>query len=463
MTCVERLFALEQFGIKLGLDAMRALLAALGRPERALALLSTSPAPTARARSRAMVERGAARAPDPHRPLHLAAPRPRSKSASPSTASPSTPATFDAALGRVFAGVDACVAERRAGRPPTFFEVTDRRCVRDLRRGARRRRRHRGRPRRPLRRDQRHHARRSRRSPRIDVRPRAPPGHTLAAIAVREGRHRSNPACRWWSAMAPTTPAVIDAVARRTAARRGLVPDGTTRSRRPSRRATSACSAHAAGGRTARSAWHWPARTRLATPLVAVRVLETLERRDRACASAPRPSPRRCAEVRLAGPARVAAHPASGARVLIDAAHNPAGARALAAVPASDDRQRAVTLVTSVMARQGRRLACSARCCPGRGRVIVTAATATAREQAGGARGACAALGRTRPGVDVEVDPGRRTAARSRCALPAIRSLVAGSIYLVGPLRAALLERGGLRSLRDILRESSARRPSATA
>ncbi|MEP6782693.1 MAG: bifunctional folylpolyglutamate synthase/dihydrofolate synthase, partial [Acidobacteriota bacterium] len=35
MTPVERLFALEQFGIKLGLDNIRAILAALGHPERA--------------------------------------------------------------------------------------------------------------------------------------------------------------------------------------------------------------------------------------------------------------------------------------------------------------------------------------------------------------------------------------------------------------------------------------------
>ena len=35
MTAVERLFSLEQFGIKLGLDNIRAILAALGNPERA--------------------------------------------------------------------------------------------------------------------------------------------------------------------------------------------------------------------------------------------------------------------------------------------------------------------------------------------------------------------------------------------------------------------------------------------
>ena len=35
LTPLERLFALEQFGIKLGLDNIRAILAALGNPERA--------------------------------------------------------------------------------------------------------------------------------------------------------------------------------------------------------------------------------------------------------------------------------------------------------------------------------------------------------------------------------------------------------------------------------------------
>src|SRR5688500_13697935 len=34
MTPLQRLFALEQFGIKLGLDNIRAILAALGNPER---------------------------------------------------------------------------------------------------------------------------------------------------------------------------------------------------------------------------------------------------------------------------------------------------------------------------------------------------------------------------------------------------------------------------------------------
>ena len=35
MTPLDRLFALEQFGIKLGLDNIRIILAALGHPERA--------------------------------------------------------------------------------------------------------------------------------------------------------------------------------------------------------------------------------------------------------------------------------------------------------------------------------------------------------------------------------------------------------------------------------------------
>ena len=35
MTAVERLFALEQFGIKLGLESIRIILESLGHPERA--------------------------------------------------------------------------------------------------------------------------------------------------------------------------------------------------------------------------------------------------------------------------------------------------------------------------------------------------------------------------------------------------------------------------------------------
>ena len=48
---LDRLLALETFGIKLGLDNIARLCEALGHPERAFATAASSPAPTARARS----------------------------------------------------------------------------------------------------------------------------------------------------------------------------------------------------------------------------------------------------------------------------------------------------------------------------------------------------------------------------------------------------------------------------
>ncbi len=57
MTPLERLFALEQFGIKLGLDNIRAILAALGNPERAYPTIHIG-GTNGKGSVAAMVERG---------------------------------------------------------------------------------------------------------------------------------------------------------------------------------------------------------------------------------------------------------------------------------------------------------------------------------------------------------------------------------------------------------------------
>ena len=108
MIHVERLFALEQFGIKLGLDAMRVLLAGLGDPQQRWPSC-TSPAPTARGRSprwstRAL--RAAGRRVGRYTSPHLARIEERVAIDGESV----TPGVLDALLGRVFTAVDALVA-----------------------------------------------------------------------------------------------------------------------------------------------------------------------------------------------------------------------------------------------------------------------------------------------------------------------------------------------------------------
>ena len=74
LTPLERLFALEQFGIKLGLDNIRTLLAALDHPERAWRSIHIA-GTNGKGSVAAMVERGLARRRPADRPLHVPAPR----------------------------------------------------------------------------------------------------------------------------------------------------------------------------------------------------------------------------------------------------------------------------------------------------------------------------------------------------------------------------------------------------
>ena len=99
LTPLERLFALEQFGIKLGLDNIRAILAALGNPERAYRSIHIA-GTNGKGSVAAMVERGLRAAGPEDRPLHLAASRShrgarRASTASRSIARPSKSVTAD--------------------------------------------------------------------------------------------------------------------------------------------------------------------------------------------------------------------------------------------------------------------------------------------------------------------------------------------------------------------------------
>ena len=128
MTPLERLFALEQFGIKLGLDNIRAILAALGNPERAWRSVHIA-GTNGKGSVAAMVERGLRAAGTHDRPLHLAPPRSSSKNGSRINGEHRRPGDRCCGDRRRAAGV------RCAGRPvatrdgtltvvPTFFEVS---------------------------------------------------------------------------------------------------------------------------------------------------------------------------------------------------------------------------------------------------------------------------------------------------------------------------------------------------
>ena len=123
MTPLERLFALEQFGIKLGLDNIRTILAALGNPERAWKSIHIG-GTNGKGSVAAMVERGlraaglrTGRYTSPH--LDRIEERVAIDGASIDRA------TFAAVTADVFEVVDHLLEGRRLGEGrPTFFEVS---------------------------------------------------------------------------------------------------------------------------------------------------------------------------------------------------------------------------------------------------------------------------------------------------------------------------------------------------
>ncbi len=188
MTPLERLFALEQFGIKLGLDNIRTLLAALGNPERAWRSIHIA-GTNGKGSVAAMVERGlraaglqTGRYTSPHldrieeRVALDGAPVDRGDVRSRHRRTCSASWTMPRANGALTVS-------------PTFFEVSTAVAFEIFRRAGGGRRDRRGGAGRPLRRhqradadDRRHHVDR--------VRPRAASRHHAVGDRVRKGRHR---------------------------------------------------------------------------------------------------------------------------------------------------------------------------------------------------------------------------------------------------------------------------------
>ena len=122
MTPRERLFALEQFGIKLGLDNITAILDALGRPDRTFASVHVA-GTNGKGSVTAMVERGlraAGHRTGRYTSPHLAAIEERIAL----DGVPVDAATFDDATARVLALIDDLVDARALPHLPTFFEAT---------------------------------------------------------------------------------------------------------------------------------------------------------------------------------------------------------------------------------------------------------------------------------------------------------------------------------------------------
>ncbi len=122
MTPLERLFALEQFGIKLGLDNIRAILSALGRPEtawRSIHIAGTN----GKGSVAAMVEcglRAAGLKTGRYTSPHLD----RIEERVAINGRPIDPATFERVTAVVLDAVDAATASGALAVQPTFFEVS---------------------------------------------------------------------------------------------------------------------------------------------------------------------------------------------------------------------------------------------------------------------------------------------------------------------------------------------------
>ena len=127
MTPLERLFALEQFGIKLGLDNIRVILAALGHPERAWKSIHIA-GTNGKGSVAAMVERGL-RAAGLKTGRYTSPHLDRIEERVAINGQPIDRATFTAVTADVFEAIDRLLEESLPGRSlgegrPTFFEVS---------------------------------------------------------------------------------------------------------------------------------------------------------------------------------------------------------------------------------------------------------------------------------------------------------------------------------------------------
>ena len=412
MTPLERLFALEQFGIKLGLDNIRAILAALGHPERAWRSVHIA-GTNGKGSVVAMVERGlraaglkTGRYTSPH--LDVIEERVAINGEAVDRQ------TFAATTAVVFAAVDEATRTGALTVVPTFFEVSTAVAFEIFRQAQ------------------------------VDVaivevglggrfdatNVLTPEVTAITSIALDHERHLgttlSQIAFEKAGIAKPDTPLVI-----------GRLPGEAARRIATVAAAVSAPLIDAHATTTDRVypplKLALPGRHQLENAAVAVAVLETWSARVSFVPTSAIITgltdcrwPARLEWLRLAG----------GGELLIDAAHNPAGAAALATYLRDTDLAP-IPMVLAVM--EDKDLAGMVK--PLLPVASAFVATTVRHGRARTAESLAAALRVLAPGLPIEVEPEPETAvARALARSP--RAVAAGSIYLIGPLRARLLKAG---------------------
>lgn len=415
MTSLERLFALEQFGIKLGLDNIRAILAALDHPERAWKSIHIA-GTNGKGSVAAMVERAlrgsglrTGRYTSPH--LDTVEERVAINGMAVDRAA------FTAATETVFAAVDEATRTGALAVVPTFFEVSTAVAFEIFRRE------------------------------KVDVavvevglggrfdatNVLAPDITAITSIAFDHERHLgqtlSEIAFEKAGIAKPGTPLVI-----------GRLPGEAARRIAAVAAAVNAPLIDAHATTSDRSypplKLALPGRHQLENAAVAVAILETWSARISFV-------PTEAIVTGLADcdwPARLEwLSLPGGGELLIDAAHNPAGATALATY-LQDINAAPLPIVLAVM--EDKNLAgMVAALLPVASAFVATTVPHARARTAEGLAAALRGLAPTLP-VDVEAVP---EAAVKRALARSTRVVAAGSIYLIGPLRARLLAGGATR------------------
>ncbi len=415
MTPHERLFALEQFGIKLGLDNIRAILAALGHPERAWRSIHIA-GTNGKGSVTAMVERGlraaglkTGRYTSPH--LDVVEERVAIDG------EPVSRQTFAAAIDTVFKAVDTATAAGTLTVVPTFFEVSTAVAFEIFR------------------------------QEKVDVavvevglggrfdatNVLTPDVTAITSIAFDHERHLgttlSQIAFEKAGIAKPDTPLVM-----------GRLPGEAARRIAAVAASISAPLIDAHGTTTDRIypplKLALPGRHQLENAAVAVAILETWSARVSFVPTSAIVTgltdcrwPARLEWLRLAG----------GGELLMDAAHNPAGAAALATY-LQDTSLAPIPIVLAVM--EDKDLTGMVK--PLLAVASAFVATTVPHSRARTAEGLASALRVLAPSLPVEAEADA-AAAVARALARASRAVAAGSIYLIGPLRARLLQAGASR------------------
>lgn len=412
MTPHERLFALEQFGIKLGLDNIRAILAALDHPERAWRSIHIA-GTNGKGSVAAMVERGlraaglkTGRYTSPH--LDVVEERVSIDG------EPIDRRSFAAAIELVFAAVDEATRAGALTVVPTFFEVSTAAAFEIFRQAG------------------------------VEVavvevglggrfdatNVLAPEVTAITSIAFDHERHLgttlSQIAFEKAGIAKPDTPLVL-----------GRLPGEAARRIAAVAAEVGAPLIDAHGTTTDRVypplELALPGRHQLENAAVAVAILETWSARVSLVPTTAIVTgltdcrwPARLEWLRLAG----------GGALLIDAAHNPAGAAALATY-LQDTSLAPIPMVLAVM--EDKDLTGMVK--PLLPVASAFVATTVPHSRARTAASLASALRVLAPGLPIDAEPDAE-AAVTRALARAPRAVAAGSIYLIGPLRARLLAAG---------------------